>query len=302
MAHRLNWSLGHEGKGNLYDNGDISTWNLNPLGERGKTKDYEAYGTPHHDEKADEENQNQPVFRFYVSPTGGLHEGGIGFSNGTAMTDDQALQTIIGQNPAFHKEEEEQQEATPREELPSGGYGHAYNLIAALQKTASENDWPDFHTELKIPRSIRKKIRRWADKLKWPEGSELEDARRYHITILSMEEYDEDFAKWMRNHIAGRVFNFKSTGLDLFGEGKDTVVLRLESPEWTELVKEWGDEAHKRGLEPHRFPGGAKAHIAIGKSNGKWPQGVPDPHVKFDTRMFNINKNSVWHEEKDFSN
>ena len=168
-----------------------------------------------------------------------------------------------------------------------------------LPKIAKEEGWADFHTELKLPRATRKKIRRWVDRLKWPEGSEKEDARRYHITILSMDEYDEDFAKWARQQMQGRTFNFKSTRMDIFGD--EHVVLRLECPEWTEVVEHWQDVAKEQGLEPRVF-NPPKAHVTIGKTpSGKWPQGVPDPHVKFDTRMFNINKNSATENEPDLS-
>lgn len=278
MANTLNWHLGHEGKGNVYSNGDISTWNVN------------EYGEPHHDEKANED-EDSPVFKFYITPEGGIHDGGLTFHNASPYTDDQQIADIVEQHPAIWDARNENTEEY-NSETPRGEYGHAYNLLNVMSKIGvNQEGWADFHTELKLPRSIRKKIRRWVDQLDWPEGHEKEDARRYHITILSMDEYDEKFAKWARNQIRGRVFNFKSTGMDIFGD--ETVVLRLDCPEWTELVLEWQKEADDQGLEPRKF-NPPKAHVTIGKSpEGKWPQGIPNPHLKFDTRMFNINKNSA---------
>ena len=124
------------------------------------------------------------------------------------------------------------------------------------------------------------------------------DAREYHVTVLDMVKYDADFAKCAKTQVRGKTFHFKSTGMDMFNE---FVVVRLDCPEWTELVKAWIKEAESKDLEPHTFPGDPKAHISVGKSE-KWPQGIPNPHVKFDTRKFNINKNSMavdpdWHKQ-----
>lgn len=278
MANTLNWSLGHEGKGNVYDDGTVSTWNTSGLDNH-----------PHHLEMA-AQDERKPAFKFYLSPEGGLHDGGISFENHSPYSDDQQVAEVVAQHPAVwdgrNDDTTDLYEAAPRNE-----YGHAHNLVEAMEKVAAEEGWADFHIELKIPRGVRKQIRRWVDRLKWPEAGTKMDAREYHITILDMDEYDAKFAKWAREQIRGKTFHFESTGMDIFGE---TVVVRLDCPEWKELAQEWGEKAAERDLEPHRFPGGPKAHISIGNSPGrKWPQGIPNPHVKFDTRMFNINKNSM---------
>ena len=288
MANRLNWTPGRQGKGNWYQNGDISTWNV----------DEEM--SPHHHEIATKEMNNPdvkahaPGFFFYINPDGGIHDGGIGFNNQTPYDDDQVLQQIIDNDPRYYNgifDEDNYNVHDPRVELPTGGYGHAQNLLDILSKIAKENNWADFHTELKLPRGVRQRIRRWVDKLKWPEGSEKADARTYHITILSMDEYDDKFAKWARKEMRGRHFTFKTTGMDIFAD--EHVVLRMDCPEWTDLVRKWTALADDQGLKPRKFEP-PKAHVTIGKSpNGKWPQGVPDPHIKFDARQFNINKNSA---------
>ena len=275
MANTFNWQLGHEGKGNVYPGGEISTWNT---GE---------YAFPHHGEKAAEDELGQPAFKFYITPEGGLHDGNLGFENRSPSSDDKMIQEIVAQHPAIwdgrNSEDMYRYEAPERTE-----YGHAYNLLASK---LANSGWADFHTEFKIPRGVRKQIRRWVDRLKWPEGSEKMDAREYHITVLDMDTYDEDFAKWAKKRVEGKTLVFKSQSMDLFNE---FVVVRLECPVWDELAKDWTEEAEKRGLEPHTFPGGPKAHISVGKSpNKKWPQGIPNPHVKFETRMFNIKKNSM---------
>lgn len=285
MAHKFNWSLGHEGKGNVYDDGSIETWNYNP-----------SSGKPHHLEQAIHNGNQRTQFHFYISPEGGLNDGGLTFNNHSPLTDDQHVKQIAEQHPgvydARHEFDEYGEPGEERVETP-GGYGHAYNLLEMMSRIgqADKSNWAKFHTEFKLPRGVRKKIRRWVDRLKWPEGSSQDDSRRYHITVLSMDEYDADFEKWARGQVQGQTFHFESMGMQIFGG--EHVVLRFECPEWTELVLNWQRKAEEDGLEPRTFDP-PKAHITIGKSpDGKWPQGVPDPHVKFDTRMFNINKNSM---------
>lgn len=278
MANTFNWSLGHEGKGNVYDDGTISTWNTSGLDNH-----------PHHLEMAGQD-ERKPAFKFYLSPEGGLHDGGISFQNNSPKTDDQQVAEVVAQHPAIwdgrNDDTSDLYQAEPRSE-----FGHAYNLMDTFNKVAKDEGWADFHTELKLPRSTRKQIRRWVDRLKWPAGAEKADIRTYHITILSMDEYDEDFAKWSKSQVQGKTFNFKSVGMAIFN---DYVVLKLESPEWTELVLDWQEKADEMDLKPRKF-NPPEAHVSIGKTvDGKWPQGVPDPHVKFDTRMFNINKELMW--------
>lgn len=274
-ANRLNWSQGHEGKGNVYDDGSISTWNIDEVSE------------PHHQEVAQQEGEYQPVFLFYITNDGGVNDGGLSFNNLTAKPDTTIIAEICAQDPSLYDASDEEvdlnTETTPRQD----DYSHAQDLLDMVSKVAGMGA---MHSEFKIPRHIRRDIRRWADRLDWPEGSEKDDARKYHITILTFEEYCEDFIKFMSNEIKGREFNFKSTGMELFENG--FVVLRLECPEWEELAVRWGELATNRELEPHRFPGGPKCHITIGNvPEQQWPQGVPDPHVEFSTKMFNVNIN-----------
>jgi 2'-5' RNA ligase len=286
MANQLQWQIGHEGKGNYYPDGSVQTWNVNELSE------------PHHDEAAIPTGMS-PAFRFYISPEGGLHDGGIGFTNGTGRPDNDVVRDVAGRTPGVwdgRGQVFDDFSVTPRVEDGYGSYGHAENLIprwneqGTYAKFAKEEGWADFHTELKLPLSARRKIRKWVDRLKWPEGSSKDDTRRYHITILSMDEYDEDFAKWAKQQMRGKKFRFESTGMDIFAD--EHVVLRLKCPEWTAIVREWTAKAKEEGLEPHVFDP-PKAHVTLGKSpSGKWPQGIPDPHVKFETATFNINKNS----------
>lgn len=287
MANTFNWSLGHEGKGNVYNDGAISTWNLDEV------------DGPHHDEKAAEDGYDYPAWRFYIAPNGGLHDGGIGHRGFTPYTDDQHAAEVVAQHPAIWDARDEISHAYDDPANWTGGFGHAERLM--LSKLASSG-WADFHTEFKIPRATRKQIRRWVDRLRWPQNHKKHDAREYHITVLDMDEYDEDFAKWAKKEVQGKELTFKSTGIDMFN---DFVVVRLECPEWEDLASKWTEEADRRGLEPHKFPGGPKAHVSVGRSHDKkWPRGIPDPHIKFRTRMFNIKRNDGWHESSmvDFEN
>lgn len=284
------WQLGHEGKGNVYPDGSIHSWNVDEVGE------------PHHDEAAATAGYDYPSWRFYITPEGGLHDGGVGHRGYTPYDDGEHARQVVEQHPGLWDARNQVDDAYYGE---GGGYGHAQRLIAKvwhfitgseaedLSKIAKEEGWADFHTELKLPLSARRKIRKWVDRLKWPEGSSRDDTRRYHITVLSMDEYDEEFAKWARKEMRGRKFRFESKGMAIFAD--EHVVLKFDCPEWTALVREWTSKAKAEELEPHIFEP-PQAHVTIGKSpSGKWPQGVPDPHVKFDTGTFNINKNSTEH-------
>lgn len=287
MANQFNWALGQEGKGNVYDDGSISTWRTD------ETR------SPHHYEIG-QQDEKTPRFHFYLSPEGGMWDGGTTFQNQTPYSDDQVVKQVVEKHPAVWDgrnalsmdwdEGGDWSEPEERVEMPGGGYGHAEDLLRMTHKLASSG-WADFHTEFKIPRGVRKQIRRWVDKLKWPDEHEKHDAREYHITVLDMDEYDDAFAKWARKETQGKSLSFKSTGMDMFNE---FIVVRLECPEWEDLAQRWTEEADKRGLEPHKFPGGPKAHISVGRSQDKkWPRGVPNPHVQFETRMFNIKRNSA---------
>lgn len=153
------------------------------------------------------------------------------------------------------------------------------------------SDMGAMHAELKIPQATCKKIRKWVDSLDWPEGSEKEDQRNYHITILTFDEYSEEFIEWMSKEMKGHgPFEFTSDGLDVFG---DTVVLRLSCPSWREMAMEWGDTAYGRSLGPRRFPGGPKAHVTVGFKADKKPRGIQDPYIGFSTAEFNVNINKT---------
>jgi transcription elongation factor Elf1 len=273
MANTLNWSLGNHGKGNYYADSSISTWNV------------DAQGNPHHQDVADTEEQ-RPVFLFYITPEGGVFDGGIGFNNTSTLPDEEIVADICDVDPHLYDATEEPTlgaEQQPRVESPSG-FGHAQTLMQA--KIAGMGA---MHSEYKIPRAVRRQIREWVDKLEWPEGHEKEDARKYHVTVLTLEEYCSKFEKFMRQEAKGREFTFRSTGFDIFN---DCVVLKLECDPWFEMAVDWGEKADNRELGPHRFPGGPQAHITVGYTvDGKWPQGLPNPNIEFTTKMFNINMN-----------
>lgn len=290
MANQLNWALGQEGKGNVYDDGSISTW---------RTDDTRS---PHHYEVG-QQDEKVPRFHFYLSPEGGLWDGGTTFNNQTPLSDDDMVKKVVEQHPAVWDgrndigmdwdEGGDWDEPEERIQMPGGGYGHAEDLMRMGHRLASAG-WADFHTEYKIPRPVRKQLRRWVDRLKWPENHTKHDAREYHITVLDLDTYDEDFAKWAKKETQGKKLHFKSTGMEMFN---DFIVVRLDCPEWEDLAQRWTEEAERRGLDPHTFPGGPKAHVSVGRSHDKkWPKGVPNPHIKFNTQMFNIKRNSAWHE------
>ena len=117
-ADILNWSSGNEGKGNVYENGDIETWNVDEL------------GNPHHQEKADDYG-DRPVFLFYISSDGGISDGGIGYSNTSSQTDSDLEDEICDRADLTVADDIEASVAeSPRFE-DAEGYGHAWNLVAS---------------------------------------------------------------------------------------------------------------------------------------------------------------------------
>lgn len=117
-ADILNWSSGNEGKGNVYENGDIETWNVDDL------------GNPHHQEKADDYG-DRPVFLFYISSEGGISDGGIGYSNTSSQTDSDLEDEICDRADLTVADDIEASVAeSPRSE-DAEGYGHAWNLVSS---------------------------------------------------------------------------------------------------------------------------------------------------------------------------
>jgi len=117
-ADILNWSSGNEGKGNVYENGDIETWSVDEL------------GNPHHQEKADDYG-DRPVFLFYISSDGGISDGGIGYSNTSSQTDSDLEDEICDRADLTVADDIDASVAeSPRSE-DAEGYGHAWNLVAS---------------------------------------------------------------------------------------------------------------------------------------------------------------------------
>lgn len=205
------------------------------------------------------------VAQFHITPEGGVH----GLQNNSGRLDHHLVADIC-----------------------KADHGLFSSMQGDHTSTIKVADMGAMHAELKVPKPVREKIRKWVDELEWPEGSSKENRDEYHITILTFDEHSEEFIEWMKKEMKGHgPFEFISEGLDVLGEA---VVLRLSCPSWRDLAIEWGDTAYGRSLGPRRFPGGPKAHVTVGfGTDGKKPRGIQDPYIGFSTSEFNVNVNKT---------
>lgn len=114
----LNWTLGKAGKGNVYKDFDVETWNT------------DAEGSPHHSEVAGRTDEI-PVFLFYIDIDGGVSDGGLSYMNSSSLSDDDMVQHILDADPQLHKASEYKFVNIPsaRVEYEGGGFGHAQGLL-----------------------------------------------------------------------------------------------------------------------------------------------------------------------------
>lgn len=115
---RLNWTLGKAGKGNVYKDLDVETWNVSPN------------GNPHHSEVAGRSNET-PIFLFYIGLDGGVSDGGLDYLNKSSLSDENMIQHILDTDPSLHKASVYDGINVPsaRVEYEGGGFGHAKGLL-----------------------------------------------------------------------------------------------------------------------------------------------------------------------------
>lgn len=157
FTHRLNWQPGKEGKGSVYEDDEVETWSIDEDGD------------PHHQEVANMTGKT-PVFLFYITPNGGVNDGGIGYSNRSSRTDRDMVSYITEMDGTLHEAEGDfaLSEAAPRFESDSG-FGHAYNV---LDKLGSEQEIVD-------------ELRSWLDSFSAP-STEVEPLTPHHDDVMDI--------------------------------------------------------------------------------------------------------------------
>lgn len=120
---------------------------------------------------------------------------------------------------------------------------------------------------LRLPAEARKAIHGWVLEQEWPEGTDLHEPEKYHVTLMYTPDGHSEHkdADWIEHMDSAKV---RIVGIDVFtqdDEGRYPYVLRLHAPE----VKERAEEMQRRaeedhGLEITHFPGGFKPHITVG--------------------------------------
>lgn len=142
-----------------------------------------------------------------------------------------------------------------------------------LPVTAATKQADELHAAWPLPPAIRTKIANYAASLEWPEGAELEDPAEYHITaVYAHGGWNDRTSHRIVKAFGSTDLPFEVAGLDLFGPDKDTVVVRLESKEASDVARSLMDALEGEGFEVSRYPGGYKAHVTIGKASSK-PKG-----------------------------
>lgn len=160
--------------------------------------------------------------------------------------------------------------------------------IVGNPKTSSRDE---LHFALQIPDKIKDKIYNWTKDQDWGDGVELEEKDNYHITLLYIEKgYKEHKdSEWIYEDEG---YSASITGIDVFGPDKNTVVLRIDSPEAKLHADDLQDMADNRDLPLNRFRGGYKPHITIafGPTDMKLPKDVEAPKLTFTTLAPEISK------------
>lgn len=119
---------------------------------------------------------------------------------------------------------------------------------------------------LGLPDDARKSIHGWVLEQDWPEGTELHEPEKYHITLMYTPDghHEHKDADWIEHMEKAEV---RIVGIDVFtqdDEGRYPYVLRLHAPEVKKHAEEMQSRAEEHGLEITHFPGGYKPHITVG--------------------------------------
>jgi 2'-5' RNA ligase len=131
--------------------------------------------------------------------------------------------------------------------------------------TAAAKGNDELHISWPVPEKVRREIADYVATLDWPEDHELEPPEDYHITTAyAPHGYHDKAAKALAKEREDSPAEFEANGLDLFGPEEDTVVIRLDAPEATEIAEKLMNALDDSGLEVSRYEGGYKPHITVG--------------------------------------
>jgi 2'-5' RNA ligase len=147
----------------------------------------------------------------------------------------------------------------------------------------------ELHVGLGIPKPIGIEIHNWAEEQDWPEGTELEPIEEYHITMLySPEGHDHKDDQWMDHEAhAVSIKGIKSFPSKEKGEGKDAIVLTVDSETIALHHKELASNAEEAGIEISPFShGDFKPHMTI--AYGTLPSGLKPPKLTFETEPSSV--------------
>lgn len=147
----------------------------------------------------------------------------------------------------------------------------------------------------RVPDDARGKLHEYAKSLPWPEGSELNDPNKYHVTGMYAHEGYQDPAnqEWVAHHAQEPTHMVRPRQVESFegspGPKGHPVVVTLDGDTLQEHGERLHDEAEARGLPVSRFEGGYKPHITLGYSPS--PMQHPPPPVDLEVGpVFELHK------------
>lgn len=142
----------------------------------------------------------------------------------------------------------------------------------------------ELHVGLAIPVHSARQISNWARNQDWPEGTELEQPREYHITLLyTPEGHDQHKDAWWIEHMDQT--EVTTTGVKAFSsqeKGGYAYVLTVDSDDVKQKAEEMQGRAEWAGLPITKFPGGYKPHITVGYGPSSRLTGITPPNFQFD--------------------
>lgn len=154
----------------------------------------------------------------------------------------------------------------------------------SIPKTTKKSE---LHISLGIPKPIGIEIHNWAEEQDWPDGTELEPIEKYHITMLLGDVFSAKEQGWPEDQHAVTINGIKAFPSKEKGEGKDAIVLAIESDTIREHHGQLADRAEDHGIEISPFSrDDFKPHMTI--AYGSLPKGLKPPKLTFETETSSV--------------
>lgn len=147
-----------------------------------------------------------------------------------------------------------------------------------------QEDNDQLHVGLAVPRHSAKQIHNWVREQQWPEGTELEHPKDYHVTLLFAQNgHRQHKNAWWIEHMEQAPVTIKGiTAFPSSEKGGYAYVLLLDSPQIDEKAAQMQGRAKWQGLEVPEFKGGYKIHLTVAYGPSSRLTGIKPPNFQFD--------------------